>query len=386
MQIKPLTEGPVECDEDERHRRRLHGRARCITLDLDPTDDPTHGAQPLTFFNSHYDTWCYWPVVGFLSFNDEKEQYLCTAVLRPGDAVASAGAIGILWRILVRVERALPKARLRVRLDGGFVDPLVLTFLDAMGVEYVVAMAKNAVLNRLAEPPMQEARRLSEESGETEHVYGEDRYAAQSWLSARRAIFKAEVVRQPGKEPKDSPRFVITNLKQNPQWIYEQVYCERGDIENRIKELHQGLEIDRTSCSKFWANQFGVLMTAAAYVLMQELRLRAARTDCARAVAQTGSPRRCLRAPGGNSSSRLVPVPRQLPPDYPEFRRLERIARRLLPEYVCDRFFLLRTVAAKVWCLRNPPTSCLGSACNRNKVPEGIGCTPETPRTPRETP
>ena len=271
----------------ERHRRRLHGRARRITIDLDPTDDPTHGAQQLTFFNSHYATWCYLPVVGFVSFNDEKEQSLVTAVLRPGNAPASAGAIGILWRILKRLWQAFPKARIRVRLDGGFADPQVLAFLDAMGVEYVVAMAKNAVLSRLAEPEMQQARQLSQASGRTEHVYGEGCYAAQSWLAERRVIFKAEVVRHEGREAKDNPRFVITNLKQNPQWIYEQVYCERGDIENRIKELHHGLEIDRTSCSKFWANQFRVLMTAAAYVLMQELRLRAARTACARAQVWT---------------------------------------------------------------------------------------------------
>jgi hypothetical protein len=174
-----------------------------------------------------------------------------------------------------------------VRLDGGFADPLLLTFLDAMGVEYVVAMAKNSVLNRLAEPTMQQARKLSEESGQTEHLYGEGRYAAESWLSERRVIFRAEVVRPEGKDPKDNPRFLITNLKQGPRWIYEQVYCERGEIENRLKELHQGLEIDRTSCSKFWANQLRVLMTAAAYVLMQELRLRAARTACARAQAWT---------------------------------------------------------------------------------------------------
>ncbi len=271
----------------ERHRRRLHGRARCITLDLDPTDDPTHGAQQLTFFNGHYDTWCYLPVMGFVSFNDEKEQYLFTAVLRPGNAVASVGAIGILWRILQKLQRAFPQARLRVRLDGGFADPLLLTFLDAMGVEYVVAMAKNAVLNRLAEPAMQQARKLSEESGQTEHLYGEGRYAAESWQAERRVIFKAEVVRAEGKEPKDNPRFLITNLQQSPRWIYEQVYCPRGEIENRLKELHQGLEIDRTSCSKFLANQFRVLMTAAAYVLMQELRLRAARTGCARAQVWT---------------------------------------------------------------------------------------------------
>jgi hypothetical protein len=241
----------------------------------------------LTFFNSHYDTWCYLPVVGFVSFNDEAEQYLATAVLRPGNAVASAGAIGILWRLLVRVWRAFPKACVRVRLDGGFADPQVLDFLEAMGVEYVVAMAKNAVLNRLAEPEREQARQLSEQSEHTEHVYGEGRYRAGSWSSERRVIFKAEVVRQAGKEPKDNPRFVITNLKQGPQWIYEQVYCERGDIENRLKELHHGLEIDRTSCTKFWANQFRVLMTAAAYVLMQELRLRAARTACARAQVWT---------------------------------------------------------------------------------------------------
>jgi hypothetical protein len=269
------------------HRRRLHGRAKLLTLDLDATDDPTHGAQQLTFFNSHYDTWCYLPLLGFLSFNEEKEQYLCAAVLRPGNAPARRGAMGILWRILQRVWAAFPKARVRVRLDGGFADPFLLNFLDAMGVEYVVAMANNATLNRLAEPQMDQARQLSQASGKTEHVYGEACYQAGSWCGERRMIFKAEVVRQEGKEPKDNPRFVITNLKQSPQGIYEHVYCERGEIENRIKELHYGLEIDRTSCTSFLANQFRVLMTAAAYVLMQEIRRRAARTACARAQVWT---------------------------------------------------------------------------------------------------
>jgi hypothetical protein len=268
----------------ERHRRRLHGRARRVTIDLDPTDDPTHGAQQLSFFNAHYDTWCYLPVAGFLSFNDEPEQYLFTAVLRPGNATAKLGAVGIMRRILERIRSAFPKARIRVRLDGGFAGPELLDFLDAQpDVDYAVGMGKNPVLNRLAEPEMEQARELSEASGKTEHVYGEGRYAADSWSCERRMIIKAEVVRNPGKDPKDNPRFVITNLKQNPQWVYERFYCGRGEIENRIKELHYGLEIDRTSCSDFWANQFRVLMTAAAYVLMQELRLRAARTECARA-------------------------------------------------------------------------------------------------------
>ena len=95
------------------------------------------------------------------------------------------------------------------------------------------------------------------------------------------------MVRAANKEPKDNPRFVVTNLKQDPQWIYEQVYCQRGDIENRIKELHDGMQIGRTSCSNFLANTFRVLLTATAYVLMQELRLQAAHTACARAQVWT---------------------------------------------------------------------------------------------------
>jgi hypothetical protein len=308
----------------ERHRRRLHGRARCITLDLDPTDDPTHGAQQLTFFNGHYDTWCYLPVMGFVSFNDEKDLHLFTAVLRPGNAVASRGAIGILWRILRRLWRAFPQARIRVRLDGGFADPQGLAFLDAMGVEYVVAMASNAVLERLAEAKVEEARELSEQSGQTEHVYGECRDAAESWQAERRVIFKAEVVRAEGKEPKDNPRFLITNLPQSPRWIYEQVYCQRGEIENRLKELHLGLETDRTSCSKFLANQFRVLMTAAAYVLMQELRLRAARTGCAR--AQVWTLRERLLKLGARVVVSVRRVVIHLPVSFPFFASFRQIA------------------------------------------------------------
>ena len=271
----------------ERHAQRLHNRARLVTIDLDPTDDPTHGAQQLSFFNGHYDNWCYLPVMGFVSFNDEAEQYLCAAVLRPGNAPASAGAVGILRRLMGMIRNSFPKARIRVRLDGGFAHPDLLAFLDAEpGVEYVVAMAGNAVLQRKAEEAMQYARVMAGLTEKTEHVYDEVNYAAGSWKQERRVIIKAEVVCGEGKEPKDNPRFVITNMKQTPQWIYEEVYCQRGDVENRIKELH-ALEIDRTSCSRFWANQFRVLLTAAAYVLMQELRLRAAGTDCARAQVLT---------------------------------------------------------------------------------------------------
>src|ERR1700675_2264205 len=266
-----------------RHGKRLRRRAYRVTIDLDPTDDPTHGAQQLSFFNGHYDSWCYLPVMGFISFNKEAEQYLCAAVLRPGNAPAAVGAVGLLRRLIRIIRGHIPGVTIRVRLDGGFANPAVLEFLDAQSkLEYVVAMAKNAVLKRIAAPGIGRAGKLAESSGKTEHIYGEVDYAAGKWPHRRRLVIKAEVVRAPEKDPKDNPRFVITNMKQGPQWIYEQVYCRRGDIENRIKELHD-LEMDRTSCTSFWANQFRVLLTAAAYVLMQELRLRAAGTACARA-------------------------------------------------------------------------------------------------------
>src|SRR6266550_4599624 len=121
------------------------------------------------------------------------------------------------------------------------------------GVDYVVAMAENAVLTRVAAPTMVEARIRSEASGQTEHVYTEARYAAKTWPHERRVVIKAEVVRLSGRAPRDNARFVITNLRQTPRFVYERVYCARGDIENRIKELHDGLEIGRTSCTRFWA-------------------------------------------------------------------------------------------------------------------------------------
>src|SRR5260370_28413420 len=158
----------------ERHRKRLHGRARLITIDLDPTDDPTHGAKRFAFFNWYYDTYCSLPVVGFLTFNQETEQYLVTAVLRPGNAPGSAGAVGLLRRLIDRLRQAFPDAKIRVRLDGGFASPEVLAFLDCEPkVEYLVNMAANAVLKRRAEAAMKCVRRDSKISRQTEHVYGE---------------------------------------------------------------------------------------------------------------------------------------------------------------------------------------------------------------------
>src|SRR5213594_3939892 len=261
----------------EHHRRRLKGRATRITIDLDPTDDPTHGQQEFSFFNGHYDTWCYLSVVATVTFNDEPAQYAVAAVLRPGKAPASLGARGILRALLRKLRAAFPTATFRVRLDGGFASAKLFTFLDREQVEYVVAMASNRRLEKRARRLMGRARVLSRQTGETAHLYGETQYAAKKWTRQRRVIIKAEVVRHLGRAPKNNPRFVVTNLTTRPHAVYE-VYCQRGDVENRLKELHHGLEMDRTSCSKFLANQFRVLLALAAYILFQEVRRRATRT------------------------------------------------------------------------------------------------------------
>jgi hypothetical protein len=311
----------------DRHRRRRRGRARRITIDLDVTDDPTHGAQQLTFFHGHYDTWCYLPLLAFLTFDDESDQYLCAALLRPGNAATTTGADGLLKRLIVLLREAFPRVTLRVRLDGGFAHPTLLANLDAWRVEYVVAMASNAVLARHAEPLMGAVREAVAAMDATAHVYGETKYAAHSWAGPRRVIIKAEVVHLDGREPRDNPRFVITNLRQSPRWVYEHVYCGRGEIENRLKELHHGLEIDRTSCSRFWANQLRVLLTAAAYVLMQELRLHAARTRYARAQVTTLRERLLKIGTHVVVSARRFVL--HLPRAFPDVHVWQTIARRL---------------------------------------------------------
>ena len=268
------------------HRARRYGHARRITIDLDPTDDPTHGQQEFTFFNGHYDTWCYLPLLGFLTFDDESEQYLVLALLRPGNSPAKLGAIGRLRALFRKLRVAFPGVRLRVRLDGGFAGNELLAFLEAEGVEYLVAVGRNRRLERRAQRLLGKARMQSRTSGATEHVFGETRYAAAKWKRKRRVIIKAEVVRHPGRAPKNNPRFVVTNLPHTPEHVYA-IYRARGDVENRVKELKDGLALDRLSCSRFLGNQFRLLLTLAAYILVQVFRTHAAGTACATAQVTT---------------------------------------------------------------------------------------------------
>ena len=274
-------------------------------------------------------------MLAFLTFDREAEQYLCAAVLRPGNATAGVGTVGVLCRLLPLLRAAFPQARFLVRLDGGFATPAVFDFLDAEPrLDYVVAMAKNAVLERQAESAMQVARAQSEATGETAHVYTAARYATRTWRHERRVVIKAEVVRLGERAPRDNPRFVVTNLRQTPRFIYERVYCARGDIENRIKELLDGLQIDRTSCCRFWANQLRVLSDrrslradAGAAAAGGGHRVRPHPGDVAtRPIAEARGPGRPLGPPARSASAAGHAAARGMAAHRPRTRRTCRIA------------------------------------------------------------
>jgi len=264
----------------ERHRKRLGRKAKTIILDFDPTDDPTHGQQEFSFYHGHYRTHCFLPLVGTIQFNGERNQSVLCSVLRPGNADAPLGLMPILDRLLPKIRTAFPKARLQLRLDGGFIAPEVLTYLDASGLEYAVGCSNWAPLKKRAKQAQREAMREYKRTGKTTQIFGETAYQTKTtWPHPRRVVFKAEVVDYPGRAPKNNLRFVVTNMKLTAQNVYR-FYCGRGDPENRIKELKQGLEMGRTSCSSFLANQLRVQLTTAAYVLMQELSRKARHTNC----------------------------------------------------------------------------------------------------------
>ena len=254
------------------HRERLGAGVRLITIDLDATDDPTHGQQEFALFNGYYDTWCYLPLIATVTFNTEPIQHVVAALLRPGTGAATRGVRGLLRRLFTKLRALFPRARLRVRTDAGFADAKLLTFLDAAGVEYVLGLAGNRRLDKRVRRLLGRARMQARTTGETATLYGETRYAARRWARKRRIIMKAEVLCYPGRARKDNPRFLVTNLPHRPATVYTRLYCGRGDMENRLKELQQGVAMDRTSCSRFVANQLRLLCSVAAYVLFQALQ------------------------------------------------------------------------------------------------------------------
>ncbi len=272
--------------------RKRFKKARVVTVDMDSTPDPTHGQQELAFYDGHYDCYSYKPLVISLSFDDDPEQYVVAVRLRPGKSKEDRAVVPFLRRLIEKLRKLFAKARLRVRADSGFgKSPRLLEALDALPVEYVLAYQTLEVLKELAQPWAEEAQALYEQGliGEDRQVFGEFRWRPKkgSWTHDRRIVAKAEVTETHGREPRVNIRFVVSSGmgRFKPRGLYK-VYCQRGDSENRIKELKQ-LEIDRTSCHRFVANAFRVLLSTLAYVFVQELRWRLRRTSLRRAQAVT---------------------------------------------------------------------------------------------------
>jgi hypothetical protein len=250
---------------------RRHRGTRQVVIDMDSTDDPTHGAQQGSLFNGFYGTWCYLPLVAFVSFDGDPEQYAVSARLRAGNSKNHRGAMPMVRRIVAGLRKRMKRVRILVRLDAGFASPTVFNELERLGVQYVVGTPGNEVLDRAAEPHLMRSRVLVNMTGVSAQHFGDFEWQARGWTKARRVVIKGEVTVEPGKTSRDNARFVVTNLKLAAEDVYV-LYRRRGDSENRLKELLLDLEMDRTSCTNFLANQLRVLLTLAAYALYQDLR------------------------------------------------------------------------------------------------------------------
>lgn len=248
-----------------------------IILDFDATDDPVHGKQEGRFFHGYYDGYCFLPLYVFCG-----TRLLC-AYLRPSNIDAAKHSRAILKLLVDRIRQRWPKTRIVMRADSGFCRWKTLRFCDKNDIGYVIGIARNQVLERLAEPFMEAAEQAFEETDAKQRNFHEVPYGAKTWDTRRRVIVKAERL---AKGP--NCRFVVTNLDDEPEQIYDGLYTARGDMENRIKEQQLGLFADRTSCGKFLANQFRLLLASAAYVLMEHLRRVALRgTELAKAQVTT---------------------------------------------------------------------------------------------------
>ncbi len=290
-----------------------------IVLDFDATDDAVHGNQEGRFFHGYYDCYCFLPLYVFCG-----DRLLC-AYLRPSKIDAAKHARAILKLLVRRIRESWPKVRIIFRGDSGFCRWKTLKYCDKNDIGYVVGIAKNATLKRHAKPFMEAAEKAYDATGEKQRSFHEFEYGAQTWDCKRRVILKAEHL---PKGP--NARFVVTNLHLAPAEIYDGMYTPRGDMENRIKEQQLYLFADRTSCTRFVANQFRLLLASAAYVLVEHLRREGLKgTDLAKAQVHT------IRLKLFKIAARVVVSVRRvvlhLCSSYPYQALLTRLVSRLVP-------------------------------------------------------
>jgi len=258
-----------------------------LILDFDATDDAVHGNQEGRFFHGYYDHYCFLPLYVTCG------QQLLVAYLRPANIDGARHSRAILKLLVTRFRRVWPNVKIIFRADSGFCRWLLMRWADRHHVDYIIGLAKNKVLKRLARRSRITARWQHRGTGQKQRLFEEFDYAAATWDRPRRVLAKAEHT-----DAGENPRFVVTSLAGDPQTLYDELYCQRGDAENRIKEQQLGLFADRTSCHAFLANQFRVLLSAGAYVLLETLR-RVGLAGTELAHAQVGTIRLKLLKIGG---------------------------------------------------------------------------------------
>jgi len=252
-----------------------------IILDLDATDDPLHGEQEGRFFHGYYQEYCYLPLYIFCG-----EHLLC-ARLQTADMDPAADAVPEVKRIVAHLRAHWPAVRIMLRGDSGFCREKLMAWCESQGVDYAFGVAQNERLNREIEAELAEAARLYEQTKQAARVFKDFRYQTkQSWSRERRVVGKAEHL-----EKGANPRFVVTSLSAEEfpaRALYEDLYCGRGEMENRIKEQQLYLFADRTSTHKMWSNQLRLYCSSIGYVMLQSLRrLGLAGTEMAKAQCQT---------------------------------------------------------------------------------------------------
>ena len=250
---------------------------RVVVLDFDPSEDPTHGQQEMALFNGHYGSYCYLPLFVFARVPGEREEYLVSAELPDHHDKDPDAILATLARLVAALRAQWPGVKVVLRADAWFATPPIYDWCEAHDVAYAIAIGSNAVLTALSTRWRARAEGSARASGQPVRLYGCFWYEAKGWRRSRQVVVKAEVT-----AVGPNPRYVVVSgLSGSPRERYG-FYAERGDCENRIKELKEGIKSDRTSCCEFASNKVRLLLAAVAYVLCQQLRRLARGTGVSR--------------------------------------------------------------------------------------------------------
>ena len=238
------------------------GTPERVLLDFDATDDPTHGEQEGSYYHGYYRQHMYHPLLVF----DGHSGHLITTLLRAGNTHASHSSVALLKRIVGRLRQRWPGVAIEIRADAGFAVPALYDYCEQEGITYTIALITNERLKRMAGELLEEATQDHQRTAQKATLFGEDAYGAASWEKERRVVYKAEAM-----DKGTNTRFVVTTRYDAPKELYE-FYARRGESENWTKDFKVHVRAERLSCHRFVANQFRLLLHAAAYWLMDALR------------------------------------------------------------------------------------------------------------------